>query len=143
MANKKFNSEQIGEICTLIFGWRRKPFTWDLIVLRVKADLDIDVSRPTLSDSKKYPDIQHAYHIKKQSFRDKPKDIAISLTPSDKSLHQQLVDARSKIEKLESKIEYLEVHRNNIVAVISAIKDNAKNNPVLLQVLNDTLKELS
>jgi len=141
MAKSKLNDEQVGKISALIYGWRRKPFRWELIVDRVKTDFDIEVTRQTLSD-KKYPEIQHAYKLKKQALRDKPKEDVISLTKSDKSLYEQLVEARAKTEKLEAKIETLETQSNHFLALINAIKENAKSNPMLLQLLNDITREL-
>jgi intein-encoded DNA endonuclease-like protein len=133
MANKKLNEEHISKILHLIYGWRRKPFKWELIVERIKTDHDINISRQQLSQE--YPEIKDAYKTKIQALRGKPSEEFISFTKSDVDLHQSLNKKEKEIQKLEMKCDRL-------VALIDAIKERATNNPLLLQVLNDTLEDL-
>lgn len=61
MALPSLTTEEIIKIEALIRQWTTK-FTWELLVKRIKNDLDIDTTRQTLP---KYSSIKKAYQKKK------------------------------------------------------------------------------
>ena len=73
MANPKLSREDIDKIVIIICTWRSKPFTWDLLVSRIEAELEITISRQALSGSSKgnknYPTILKTYRLQKQMLK--------------------------------------------------------------------------
>ena len=68
MALPSLTAEQIIKIESLILSWQTK-LTWDLLVERIKSDLNITTTRQTLNT---YNSIKAAYDTQKQHLRGKP-----------------------------------------------------------------------
>ncbi|OLQ69829.1 hypothetical protein BIT28_07550 [Photobacterium proteolyticum] len=126
MANKSLNTEEIIKIEALIRSWQTR-FTWDLLVERLKSDLDITTTRQTL---KEYPSIKTAYDLKKQELRGVP-----APTPDFVDFLQSDVDAYNEIQRLKAENEVLQQKYDNQLSFIKKLAALSKGNPSLTHLL--------
>ncbi|HHX8446783.1 TPA: hypothetical protein ACVO1C_003140 [Vibrio diabolicus] len=125
MAAPSLSTQKIRKIETLIQAWKTK-LTWQLLVERIEAELNIKTTRQTLNT---YNSIKSAYDIKKQELRGKPTKEFIKFTKSD-------IDIYERINKLEAENEVLKRKVDSQLAFIRQIGFQAESNPALTQLLN-------
>lgn len=122
MASKTLTSKEIKEIKKLIVSFRSK-LTWNNLVARINNELGITITRQTLD---KYSEIKQTFQLKKDRLR---KNVA----SAPNSTVQQLYD---KIERLEIEQNQLKQKLSKTQSFVRLIADEAKNTPLLLDVLN-------
>ncbi|PWY27666.1 hypothetical protein VV97_18620 [Vibrio vulnificus] len=139
MALPSLTTEEIIKIEALIRQWTTK-FTWELLVKRIKNDLDIDTTRQTLP---KYSSIKKAYKKKKEQLSGKsvPEDSLDYLEKLSKFTRAD-IDRFEQIEKLEAEIEVLHEKVKKQLAFIKKLSELADTNPSLLELLNRTKNSL-
>lgn len=139
MALPSLTTEEIIKIEALIRQWTTK-FTWELLVKRIKNDLDIDTTRQTLP---KYSSIKKAYQKKKKQLSGKsvPEDSLDYLEKLSKFTRAD-IDRLEQIEKLEAEIEVLHEKVKKQLAFIKKLSELADTNPSLLELLNRTKNSL-
>ncbi|MGK0399079.1 MAG: hypothetical protein ACJA0I_001379 [Gammaproteobacteria bacterium] len=128
MANPKLSSPQIDQIQLLILNWRAKPFNWDLLVDRIDAELDINITRQALSGGGGYTRIVSAYKAKKIEFKSSPAKSAGGV-PEPSSNSKALIDT-------------LRAERDRCMAFIKIINDKSNSNPQLKHLLQAVADEL-
>ena len=126
MANPKLSSPQIDQIQLLILNWRAKPFNWDLLVDRIDAELDINITRQSLSGG--YTRIVSAYQTKKIEFKSSPAK-SVGGVPELSSNSKAI-------------IETLKAEKDSLWAFIKIINDKSNSNPQLKHLLQEVAAEL-
>ncbi|MGF1761141.1 hypothetical protein L4D76_25115 [Photobacterium sagamiensis] len=129
MALPSLSTTQIRKIETLIMSWQTK-LTWDLLVDRIKSDLDITTTRQTLPT---YSSIKAAYQAKKQELRGKPTTEFVKFVKSD-------LDKFEQIESLKAENEVLTQKLDKQLAFIKKLGVLAESNPPLVALLNKAKK---
>tara|TARA_R110000868_G_scaffold60030_3_gene184056 strand:+ start:731 stop:1138 length:408 start_codon:yes stop_codon:yes gene_type:complete len=125
MALPSLKTDQVRKIEGLIQGWTTK-LTWDLLIGRIESDFAIKTTRQTLNT---YVSIKTMYTDKKHKLRGKPSEEIIDVTRSDVELAKTILSLRAQIVALEKR-------DNKQRAFILEIADQAKSNPLILEVLN-------
>lgn len=125
MALPSLTSAQTRKIETLITLWQRK-LTWDLLVERIKNDLNITTTRQTLNT---YNSIKAAYDTKKQELRGKPTTEFVKFIKSDQKTYEQIERLKAENEVLRQKVDKQLAFIKNL-GVLSA------SNPLLTALLN-------
>ena len=127
MALPSLTSAQTRKIETLITLWQTK-LTWDLLVERIKNDLNITTTRQTLNT---YNSIKAAYDTKKQELRGKPTTEFVKFIKSDQKTYEQIERLKAENEVLKQKVDKQLAFIKNL-GVLSA------SNPLLTALLNKT-----
>ncbi|EJL6383361.1 hypothetical protein [Vibrio harveyi] len=139
MALPSLTTEEIIKIEALIKQWTTK-FTWELLVKRIKNDLDIDTTRQTLP---KYSSIKKAYQKKKKQLSGKPvPEDSLDYLEKLSKFTRADIDRLEQIEKLEAEIEVLREKVKKQLAFIKKLSELADTNPSLLELLNRTKNSL-
>jgi hypothetical protein len=125
MALPSLTSAQTRKIETLITLWQTK-LTWDLLVERIKNDLNITTTRQTLNT---YNSIKAAYDTKKQELRGKPTTEFVKFIKSDQKTYEQIERLKAENEVLKQKVDKQLAFIKNL-GVLSA------SNPLLTALLN-------
>ena len=125
MALPSLTSAQTRKIETLITLWQTK-LTWDLLVERIKNDLNITTTRQTLNT---YNSIKTAYDTKKQELRGKPTTEFVKFIKSDQKTYEQIERLKAENEVLRQKVDKQLAFIKNL-GVLSA------SNPLLTALLN-------
>jgi hypothetical protein len=125
MALPSLTSAQTRKIETLITLWQTK-LTWDLLVERIKNDLNITTTRQTLNT---YNSIKAAYDTKKQELRGKPTTEFVKFIKSDQKTYEQIERLKAENEVLRQKVDKQLAFIKNL-GVLSA------SNPLLTALLN-------
>ena len=125
MALPSLTSAQTRKIETLITLWQTK-LTWDLLVERIKNDLNITTTRQTLNT---YNSIKAAYDTKKQELRGKPTTEFVKFIKSDQKTYEQ-------IERLKAENEVLRQKVDKQLAFIKNLGVLSESNPLLTALLN-------
>ena len=125
MALPSLTSAQTSKIETLITLWQTK-LTWDLLVERIKNDLNITTTRQTLNT---YNSIKAAYDTKKQELRGKPTTEFVKFIKSDQKTYEQIERLKAENEVLKQKVDKQLAFIKNL-GVLSA------SNPLLTALLN-------
>lgn len=132
MASPSLNTRQIRKIETLIESWVGK-LTWELLVEKIKSELDISITRQSLTT---YKSIHTAYKHKKQELRGKGTPELIEFTKAD-------IDAFERIQNLEAEVKVLQRQIDSQLAFIKEIGKQSENNPLLTHLLNKVRDNLS
>ncbi len=125
MALPSLTSAQTRKIETLITLWQTK-LTWDLLVERIKNDLNITTTRQTLNT---YNSIKAAYDTKKQELRGKPTTEFVKFIKTDQKTYEQIERLKAENEVLRQKVDKQLAFIKNL-GVLSA------SNPLLTALLN-------
>ena len=125
MALPSLTSAQTRKIETLITLWQTK-LTWDLLVERIKNDLNITTTRQTLNT---YNSIKAAYDTKKQELRGKPTTEFVKFIKSDQKTYEQIERLKAENKVLKQKVDKQLAFIKNL-GVLSA------SNPLLTALLN-------
>lgn len=131
MALPSLTSAQTRKIETLITLWQTK-LTWDLLVERIKNDLNITTTRQTLNT---YNSIKAAYDTKKQELRGKPTTEFVKFIKSDQKTYEQIERLKAENEVLKQKVDKQLAFIKNL-GVLSA------SNPLLTALLNKAKKSV-
>ncbi|WP_035385117.1 hypothetical protein [Ferrimonas futtsuensis] len=101
MVAPALNTKQVREVERILISWSTK-LTWQLLVERIEIELEIAVTRQTLS---KYRAIQSAYKLKKQALRGQPNHDFIEFTQKNVDTYQSLRAAEAKVAVLQRQID--------------------------------------
>ena len=126
MALPTLSTVQIRKIESLIGSWRTK-LTWQLLVEKIKCNLDIRTTRQTLDT---YSSIKSAYLKKKQELRGKPTTEFTKFIKSDLKNFEQIQRLKAELEIANKKIE-------KQLAFIIKINEHSESNPSLRKLLNE------
>lgn len=126
MAEVKLDRKGIDRVVAFIKVMN--PVKWALIEGRIETDLGIKISRQALNSSPGYEKIRRAYKKRKQELRGIPSPTLISYTKNDMDMARRIEEQRALIEELENSIDKQR-------AFISAIAEEAKDNPSVREVL--------
>lgn len=129
MALPSLTAEQIIKIESLILSWQTK-LTWDLLVERIKSDLNITTTRQTLNT---YNSIKAAYDTQKQHLRGKPTAEFVKFIKSDQKIFEQVERLKAENKVLSEKIG----KQLNFIKYLSLL---SKDNPLLTKLLEDAKK---
>ena len=129
MALPSLTTEQIIKIESLILSWQTK-LTWDLLVERIKSDLNITTTRQTLNT---YNSIKAAYDTQKQNLRGKPTAGFVKFIKSDQKIFEQ-------VERLKAENKVLSEKMGKQLNFIKYLSLLAKDNPLLIKLLEDAKK---
>ncbi|MCL1068695.1 hypothetical protein L2735_18150 [Shewanella olleyana] len=135
MAIKSLDIEQQISIQALIRTWEGK-LTWDLLVIKIEANLAISTTRQTLD---KYLNIKNEYKQKKRSFKGR------YVANSNKELISYLekdIDMAEKIIQLEAQLKIAKEEIGYLQAFIQNLSSIAQHNPIVMNIFQKTLNDI-
>jgi len=119
--NISLTRDEQHKIRALIRTWKTR-FTWDLLVDAALSELEIKISRQSLSSPTSYKAINDDYHAKKTELRGVTPEIVKKITMSD-------VDLTKKIAQLSALAKIKDEQIEKQMALIKRMLANAQEIP--------------
>jgi len=123
----KFHEKEIKKIVSIIEGWSKSNFNWELLCLACKPVLGKVPTRQGLS---KHSEIASAYLIRKRSK---------SFNQLNIKLPGSLTIAAKRINGLEIENSVLKEENTNLLLMIKRIHENAFRNNILPSILEEEI----
>lgn len=125
----KFHEKDIKKIVSIIEGWSKSNFNWELLCLACKPVLGKVPTRQGLS---KHSEIASAYLIRKRSK---------SFNQLNIKLPGSLTIAAKRINGLEIENSVLKEENTNLLLMIKRMHENAFRNNILPSILEEELPQ--
>lgn len=125
----KFHEKDIKKIVSIIEGWSKSNFNWELLCLACKPVLGKVPTRQGLS---KHSEISSAYLIRKRSK---------SFNQLNIKLPGSLTIAAKRINGLEIENSVLKEENTNLLLMIKRMHENAFRNNILPSILEEELPQ--